>query len=137
MSARCPIGLIIRRSVHWNLFKRSKSSCGFACLCNCNRSPNKGTNAGCDSHQSLVEQSDFLPINASALHSISVNGLNGRFQLIASHSLRPGGQTQLHLSFFNYWLRPKRCLLLVQGHKLTIACETCFTSRFTMQHQCE
>src|SRR5437762_13135360 len=63
MSARGPIGLIIRRLLRWNLFKGGKSSNWFACLRNCNGSPNKRTDPGRDSHQALIEQSDFLPIN--------------------------------------------------------------------------
>src|SRR5215510_7330892 len=97
MSARGPIGLIIRRSLRRDLFKRSKSSGRIAYLCNCNRSTNQRTDAGRSSHQALVEQRDFLPIDASGSRSISVNGLNGSFQLIVSHALERGSRMKMSL----------------------------------------
>src|SRR5260370_11144232 len=132
MSARGPIGLVIRCLVRGNLFKGGKSSTWFACLRNCNGSPNKRTDPGCDSHQALLEQSDFLPIDVSGFCSTSVNRLNRSFQLIKSHALEAGSRVQMCLGFIDHRLRPKRRVLPIERHKLAIACVTCFTSRFTV-----
>src|SRR6266496_2656789 len=129
MSPRGPIGLVIRCLVRGNLFKGGKSSTWFACLRNCNGSPNKRTDPGGDSHQTLVEQSDFLPIDASGFRSTSVNRLNRSFQLITSHAPEAGSRLQMCLAFFDHRLRPKCRVLPIERHKITIACVTCFTSR--------
>src|SRR5436190_5300416 len=132
MSARGPIGLVIRYLVRGNLLKGGKSSTWFACLRNCNGSPNKRTDPGRDSHQALVEQSDFFPINAPGFRSASVHRLNRSFQLITTHALEAGSRVQMFLGFIDQRLRPKRRVLPIERHKLTIACVTCFTSRFTV-----
>src|SRR5207244_9140275 len=97
MAACGPIGLVIRCLVRGNLFKGGKSNTWFAGLRNRNGSPNKRTNPGRDSHQALVEQGDFLPIDVPGFRSISVNRLNGSFQLIASHALEGGSRVQMCL----------------------------------------
>src|SRR5947208_14484394 len=111
MAARRPIGLIIRRLLRGNAVKSSQSDSRLACLRNRNGSPNKRTNPGRDSHQALVEQSDFLPIDVPGFRSISVNRLNGSFQLIASHALEGGSRVQMCLGFVNHRLRPKSWVL--------------------------
>src|SRR5580704_4270062 len=132
MSTGSPIGLVIRRLVRGNLFKGGKSSTWFARLRNCNGSPNKRTDPGRDSHQALVEQSDFLPIDVPGFRSTRVNRLNRSFQLIASHALEGGSRLQTCLGFVDYRLRPKRRVLPIERHNLTIACVTCGTARFTV-----
>ena len=87
MSARSPIWLIIRDPIRWNLFKRGKSDSRLACLRDRNSSTNERTDTRRNSHQALVEQCDFLPIDASSFRSIGVKRLNRSFQLIASHMI--------------------------------------------------
>src|SRR5882672_12793463 len=137
MSSRRPVRLIISGSINGNLFKRSESGSRLACLCNRDGSPDKRTDAGRNSHQTFIEQSDFVPIDASSFRSTGVNRLNRSFQLIAPHVLESSSRPQMFFGFLNHRLRPKSCVLLIQRHKLTIVCVTSFSSRFTVQYECK
>src|SRR5206468_7742102 len=135
MSARGPIWLIIRGPIRWNLFKRGESGGRLLGLRDRNSSPNEGTDARRNPHQALVEQSDFLPIDASSFRSTGVNRLNRSFQLIAPHMLEYSSRPQMFFGFVNHRLRPKSCVLLIQRHKLTIVCVTRSASRVTVQYE--
>src|SRR5438552_10032337 len=115
MSARGPIGLIIRRLLRWNLFKGRKSSKWFTCLGNCNGSPNKRTDPGCDSHQSLVEQRDFLPTDVGGFGPTTGKRWIGTSKLKRPKRLEAASRVQMCLAFTVLRCRQNRAACPAEG----------------------
>jgi len=71
----------------------------------------------------------------SADGSASVNGLNGRLQLIAPHAFEFRRRPEAFFSLFNHRLRPEGGVLLVERDKLAVVRVARRTAGFTVQHE--
>src|SRR6516165_130476 len=107
MPARRPIRLVIGNSCGRNLLQGGQSGGWLSDLCERYGSPDKRSNRRGDTDQPLVEQRDLRPINESGGGPTSVDGLNGRFELIPSDAFEGRCHAQVLLSFIYHWPRPE------------------------------